>query len=178
MAEELICPDCGGIIGGTGVDDAGRGPCTCYKESVATQTERDDSSDTVSIPSQPAETTSDTAPKLCIVCGKNVSGHRRVKDSRGYLCYTCAKAEVKEEKKGTVPCTECGRRMKEAGLVAYKGKMICRTCFEHHREIDFKNRKVATKEIDEYEKRNLYILAGVFVVLGLIIIWQTLSRLF
>lgn len=181
MSEDLICPDCGGVIGGTGVDTSGRGPCKCYVEAVATQTRRDededkeDSSDTVSIPSQPA---GDTSPKLCITCGKNVSGHRRVKDSRGYMCYECAKTEVKAEKAGTIPCGQCGRRMKEAGLSPYKGKMICKSCLDHHREIDFKNRKVATKEIDEYEKRNVIILAVVFGVLTLIVLWQTLKRFF
>lgn len=186
MAVDLICPDCGGVIGATGIDSSGRGPCTCFKEeAVTTRTEsgspveRDDPSDTVSLPSQqqPAEQAGTAAlPKLCITCGKNVTGHRRVKDSRGYMCYDCAKKEVKAEKEGTVPCGECGRRMKEAGLLFYKGKKICRSCYDHNKEIDQKNRKVATKEIDEYEKRNVIILAIIFGILGLIVIWQTLKH--
>lgn len=187
MSVDLICPDCGGVIGATGIDSAGRSPCTCYKDEPETSTteERgessdrdDDPSDTVSLPSQqPPEAPGEAAPpKLCIVCGKNVSGHRRVKDSRGYLCYDCAKSEVKAEKAGTIPCGECGRRMKEAGLLFYKGKKICRNCHEHHTELDRKNRKVATKEIDEYEKRNVIVLAVIFGVLALIIIWQTIKH--
>lgn len=180
MAEDLICPDCGGVIGGSGVDSEGRSPCSCYKEAVVTKTqsdEREDSSDTVSLPSQPAAG-GDTSPKLCFACGKNVSGHRRVKDSRGYMCYDCAKAEVKQEKAGTIPCADCKKRLKEGGLVMYKGRRICKTCHGHLSELDRKSRKVATKEIDEYEKRNIYVLGGIFGVLTLIILWQLVKRLF
>lgn len=174
MAVDLICPDCGGVIGGTGVDAAGRGPCTCAPEPEAPSPEREDSSDTVSLPSQ--QTATESAPKLCISCGKNVSGHRRVKDSRGYMCYDCAKSEVKAEKEGTIPCADCRRRIKEAGLIMYKGKRICKICYDHLAEVDRKNRKVATKEIDEYEKRNVIILGVVFGILTIIVIWQTIKH--
>src|SRR4051812_10898161 len=105
MAVDLICPDCGGIIGATDTDAEGRGPCTCLRDNGRVNGSSNDlSSDTVSIPVPPAAqtpanplissdsatATSESAAKFCIKCGKDVTGHRRVKDSRGYMCYACA----------------------------------------------------------------------------------------
>lgn len=182
MSVELICPECGGVIGAKEIDSEGRSPCTCYTPEPSSSSSHDDPSDTVSIPAQAGSVAGATverpaAAKLCITCGKDVTGHRRVKDSRGYLCYECAKKEIATEKEGTVPCGECGRRVKEAGLQNYNGVNICRKCLDDHKEADKKRvRKVATKEIDAYEKRNLYVMIGVAVVLGAIISWQLLKR--
>src|SRR5690242_1399591 len=108
MSVDLICPECGGIIGGSSTDAEGRGPCTCFKnESTSSRSfggsGSDDPSDTVSLPSpvSQGQDLSDKRAKLCIVCGKDVTGHRRIKDSRGYLCYNCAKDEVRQEREGT-----------------------------------------------------------------------------
>src|ERR1700722_18346956 len=70
MANEMICPDCGGVVGASETTAAGP-PCTCFTNPAATET-------AVDVPS-PKE-------KICALCGKDVSGHRRVKDSRGYIC--------------------------------------------------------------------------------------------
>jgi hypothetical protein len=191
MAVDLICPDCGGIIGATDTDAEGRGPCMCLRENGKASGSSDSSSDTVSIPAPPpaqtpanplistdsASTTTSTGPaKFCIKCGKDVSGHRRVKDSRGYMCYACAKGEIHEEKAGTIPCAGCKRRVKEAGLIEYKGRKLCKICLDHEKEIERKNRKVSTKEIDEHEKRNIIILAVIFGILALIILVQTIRH--
>ncbi|HVT87586.1 MAG TPA: hypothetical protein VHD56_01930, partial [Tepidisphaeraceae bacterium] len=173
-----ICPECGGVIGATQIDSQGRSPCGCFKPEPATAVadEREDSSDTVSLPSSSQEPPVDPATKpakLCILCGKDVSGHRRVKDSRGYLCYDCAKNEIKEEREGTVPCKECGKRIKEAGLIEYNGIKICRKCYNDHQEADKKKfRKVATSQYNAQDKKNVIILAVVFGILGLIVIWR------
>jgi hypothetical protein len=136
--------------------------------------ERADSSDTVSIPS-PAQgqDLADRKQKICIICGKDCAGHRRVKDSRGYLCYRCARDEMKQERAGTVPCAECGRRVKEAGLITYGGIRICRKCHEDHRQAQKKVvKKVATHHFEIHEKQRLIIVAIIFVVLGLIVLWR------
>lgn len=183
MAVDLICPDCGGVIGATEIDSEGRAPCTCVRETESPSS-RDSSSDTVSIPAQREAERSSTIQaeepspaKLCIRCGKDVTGHRRVKDSRGYMCYACSKEEMQEEKAGTIPCGACKRRVKEAGLYEYKGRRICKICLDHEKEIDRKNRKVSTKHLDEHEKRNVMILGAVFAVLALIILTQLIRHL-
>jgi hypothetical protein len=174
MAVDLICPDCGGVIGATSTSADGRSPCTCFKDEGVTR--RSENSDTVSIPAPaPGHDAADFREKICIVCGKNVAGHRRVKDSRGYLCYDCAKAEAKQEKAGTIPCAECGRRVKEAGLITYGGIRICRKCHEDHREAQKKAvKKVASHHFDVHEKKNLIIIAVIFVILAVIVIWRQL----
>src|SRR6266436_5989471 len=107
MAGELMCPECGGVVGETEVTDAGP-PCTCFSSN---------SSDTaVDMPS-PAGAASQ--PKICVLCGKDVSGHRRLKDSRGYVCYNCAKEEQRQERGGRVRCRSCGRLVKEEALNDY-----------------------------------------------------------
>ncbi len=174
MAVDLICPECGGVIGGTGTSAEGRDPCTCFKEQSP---RRNDPSDTVSIPAPEGRDEADRAQKLCIVCGKDVAGHRRVKDSRGYLCYDCAKAEVAQERAGTIPCAECGRRVKEGGIILYNGLKICRKCHEDHKTVKKKAlKKVATHHFDAHEKRRIMILALVFLILGLIVLWQQLKH--
>lgn len=189
MAVDLTCPDCGGVIGATRTDAEGRGPCICAKSDTTFTRPApppDPSADTVSIPTprdpdagaRMAAPVAPAAPaKTCIKCGKDVTGHRRVKDSRGYLCYDCSKAEIHEEKAGTIPCGACKRRVKEAGLVEYKGRKICKICLDHEKEIDRKNRKVSTKHIDEHEKRNVIILAIIFGILALIVAYQTIKHL-
>jgi hypothetical protein len=188
MAVDVICPECGGVVGATGVDSQGRGPCTCFKDSpsrYAASTAANnntgnggnggDPSDTVSIPSPtPSRDIIDSRQKFCIVCGRDVAGHRRVKDSRGYLCYDCAKAEIANEKAGTIPCAECGRRVKEGGIFDYNSIKICRKCFDDHKEAQKKAvRKISTEHYDAHERRGLFILLAVFVVLGLIVLWRT-----
>lgn len=170
MATDVICPDCGGIVGATEADAQGRGPCTCFK--------MESSGDTVSMPSSQESSTATAAvaqPKLCIVCGKDVSGHRRIKDSRGYTCYDCAKTQIAQEKEGTVRCAECGKRLKPEGLVEYEGIKICKKCFEDHKEIQKKAvKKVAVAQYNQVEKKKVIILAVVFGVLGLIVLWRML----
>jgi hypothetical protein len=180
MAVDLICPDCGGIIGGTDGDENGRGPCTCLESD--SDVAPAGKSDTVTIPAPPPPPASETAgvhtavetdaaAKVCIACGKDVSGHRRTKDSRGYLCLACAKAEIEQKKEGTVPCSQCGRRIKPAGLVHYRGEKICKLCFTAHKEAEKKIIKsVPDKHYQEHEKQKLLILGGVFLVLLLIVI--------
>jgi hypothetical protein len=173
MAVDLICPDCGGVIGTTGASSDGRAPCSCFKDDPGKRT---DPSDTVSIPTpQQGNDTADLVEKLCIVCGKNVAGHRRIKDSRGYLCYQCARDEMREERAGTVPCAECGRRVKEAGLVEYSGLKICRKCFQDHKETQRKVvKRVSTHHFDLHEKQGLLIVLAIFIILGLIVLWRQL----
>jgi hypothetical protein len=163
MSVDIICPDCGGVIGGTGAD--GRRACSCTPSASK--------SDTVRI-ELPLPDINDTRQrKICIVCGKNVEGHRRVKDSRGYMCYACAKAEMKAEKEGTVRCAECGRRVKPAGLVDYDGIKICKKCHNDHKELKKKAvRKVATRHYELHEKKTLIWLGVVFGVLACIVLYS------
>jgi hypothetical protein len=107
MSTKVVCPDCGGVIGELSPGDV---PCKCLLESEP-MLEQNTPSDTATIESPRGE-------KVCHNCGKNVAGHRRVKDSRGYLCYQCAKAERAAEREGKVRCKECRKMIpRRAGRV-------------------------------------------------------------
>lgn len=160
MVRDLICPDCGGRIGGTGSD--GHAPCRCFHpEPERRGTEADEADAT------PAEPT-----KLCHVCGKNLKGHRRLRDSRGYMCLACARAEQlarEAQEADRVPCAECGRKLKPEGLIEFGGLRICKLCHEHHREMArTKRAPIHSTHHDEHERQRVKWLAGVLGVLLLI----------
>ena len=163
--DAVVCPDCGGVIGGS--DGGGRRACTCVLAGAGASKH-----DTVRI-EVPLPADVNEKKKLCIVCGKDVAGHRRVKDSRGYMCYQCARDEMDAEKEGTVRCAECGRRVKPAGLVEYGGIKICKKCFNDHKETKRKAvRKVATRHYELHEKKTLMALAVVAGILGLFVLYS------
>ena len=165
MSVELVCPDCGGYIGATGTD--GRKPCNCFKDSNGGK------SDTVAIES-PVRADVSASTKRCITCGKDVTGHRRVKDSRGYMCYACAKEEMAAEKVGTVPCAECGRRVRPEGLVAFGSIKICKRCHNDHKDQKKRSvKKIATRHYEMHEKRTLIYLSIAFVILLILVIYAT-----
>ena len=109
--------------------------------------------------------------KVCRVCGKDLAGHRRIKDSLGYICVACAKEAEKKEQEGTVKCGECGRRLKPSGLVPWRNKMICRSCLKDHEELNrFKTPPPSAAGHKEHQKKQLFILLGIAGVLALIML--------
>ncbi len=166
MASESVkvkCPDCGGIIGEVG---SGEKPCTCGQSSTRQGAQSDEA-----YAAGVAK-----GVKFCIACGKDVAGRRRIKDSRGYTCYDCAKAEREKELVGTIPCAECGRRIREQGILDWNGTQLCRRCYQQHKESSRqKFRQIAkTSSYARHEKGSLLrlsLIAGVFL---LIILWRLL----
>lgn len=125
MVEDLLrCPECGGLIGATAPSDAGV-PCTCFAHAPSKGP-----ADTDVVPSP---TQYNPAEKRCITCGKDLAGHRRVRDQRGYLCLPCYQKEQRELYGDRVRCGSCGRMTKEAVLQTYEGTRMCPDCF-HERE--------------------------------------------
>lgn len=64
--------------------------------------------------------------KICCHCGKDVSGHTRFKDSRGYWCKECHKQDqaARDEDK----CDSCGRTFPSKRLIDIDGHKYCATC--------------------------------------------------
>jgi hypothetical protein len=164
MATKVVCPDCGGVIGEL---ETGEKPCTCF---ATPQIDPNPSkSDTATIDPKSVD-------KVCLVCGKDVRGHRRVKDSRGYMCYACAKAERKAEKEGKLKCKLCRKLVKPAGLVALNGKMVCRKCFGDYQETARFKKKVSTKHYESHDKVRLIILAVIAGVLAMFVLASLIKR--
>src|SRR5580700_2144886 len=120
MSTELICPDCGGIVGGDPAD-AGRA-CSCWSGKAATaalENGSGENSDTV------IERTDAGKTKVCCQCGTDLAGKKRLRDSRGYWCYACHKLDKEASKPKGVPCAGCSRVVAESALADFEGEMLC-----------------------------------------------------
>jgi hypothetical protein len=167
MIGELLCPDCGGVVGATETTDAGP-PCRCFVSEPSTK------SDTVSDLPAPVEV---PAAKICRICGKDVTGQKRAKDNTGYYCYECAKAEEKKERQGRVRCKVCGHLTKEENIQPYDGVKMCHRCREERddlkkqeiKRLGFKGAR--TRE----ELRRIYLMAAALVVLLLIMAYGAMQ---
>jgi len=159
MATNLLCPDCGGKLGEVAPGETG---CTCGLAPAETNSK----SDTATI-APPA-----IIEKFCVVCGKDTIGHRRLKDSRGYICYPCAKAEQAAMKAGKVRCKLCRKLVKPDGLVPMGKMMVCKVCFANNEESMKFKKKISTEHYDRHEKRNLIILAALALALLLVVVIQ------
>jgi hypothetical protein len=167
MSEIVRCPDCGGIVGATETTDEGR-PCTCF---VPPPPETDSHGTDV----VPAPTTSQ---KFCCVCGTDLSGKKRFKDSRGYWCPECAKEDqAKKEEKGT-PCAQCRRKVPEQSMTSVDGKLLCTRCVREQRELrapgNKRYRRIDDTTFKQAEKKQMVMMAIALVILLILmyIAWQ------
>jgi hypothetical protein len=163
MANEMICPDCGGVVGASQTTAAGP-PCSCFTNPAAVET-------AVDIPS-PQE-------KRCVLCGKDVAGQKRLKDSRGYICYDCAKDEQRRERGDRVRCHVCGRLVKESVLMVYQDDKMCPQC--HAEKVAMAKQTLkrigVTGAHTREEKKKLYIMLAIAGALLLIILLAQLHLL-
>jgi hypothetical protein len=163
MATDVICPDCGGLVGPEPGDM--RRKCTCnlsdtdhVGESMGMQ----------------------RVQKLCCVCGKDVTGKKRAKDSRGYWCYDCHKAEREKERAAEgnkVACHDCGRLVLPAALINYDGDKICGRCKEERIERKRFRPSAVGKYHATHEKRQLLLIVGFAILLVIVILLHTFHKL-
>lgn len=171
MSDEVICPECGGVIGGT--PDGDVKVCRCHTADYHPDAKLAAAAEAQA---KARQETMPTVEKICRMCGKNLSGHRRLKDKHGYICLACAQDEKDAEAAGLVSCGECGRRLKPAGLIDYHGTKICRKCFADHQEISkFKAPPPKLELHDQTERKRLYVLLAIAGVLGIIVLLSYLG---
>jgi hypothetical protein len=106
--------------------------------------------------------------KVCRVCGKNLKGHRRFKDEKGYICRDCDR----EERLRRIPCAECGKPVPPEALRPWGPISICTRCWADH-ESDPKlriKRKVSSRPWEELEKRTVLAITAL-TVLALFILY-------
>jgi DNA-directed RNA polymerase subunit RPC12/RpoP len=172
LSTKLTCPDCGGVLG---VAEPGESSCSCFKAESISLADASSASEAGGQPTLNDTQAVETLSKVCFKCGANVVGKKRYKDSRGYMCADCNKAEIAAEKEGTARCAECGRRVKEAGLVEFRGVRMCKLCISELRDAEKKKIKpISSQNFDAQEKKNIWrmvillIILGFFIVLSLI----------
>ena len=163
MIGELLCPDCGGVVGATETTEAGP-PCQCFLPKSG-----DEKSETVADAPVPFEAQAPAA-KTCRICGKDVAHEKRAKDHLGYYCIPCAKAEELKEHQGRVRCRVCGHLHKEETLTDYEGTKMCRNC--HKERTDALKQQIKRIGIKSARTRaeierinNLLIMMGVLLVI-------------
>jgi hypothetical protein len=189
----IHCPDCGGVVGATRTTDAGA-PCTCFQHDrngngadIGASTSAASAAASSSDPSgtHVMDSPAREGAKICWKCGKDLTGHRRFKDSYGYWCKDCHRQDqrvrTEQEEEGKVKCAGCGRAVRSDTLQAYEGDLICSRCLKERREIkqagSKRFRAVSDKAYKQTEYMRLFILVGVVAFLGLIILLRHLGYL-
>ena len=187
MPGDIFCPDCGGLVGADPQDLRRR--CSCDLSDVGGNVATA-GRDSFGLKDSSSDTTLDTTAtfeepdKVCCQCGVSVNGKKRAKNSRGYWCYDCFKAERAREKAGDagkVNCPSCGRRVLPAALVNVNGTRVCSLCkSERITPLARARSGVESAAADTHEKRKLILLIASAVILLRIIILsrhQLLPRL-
>jgi hypothetical protein len=170
ISTELTCPECGGIIGAS-EESSGRA-CRCLANNPAAGISNGEpsSGDTVVESSIPAT-------KVCCQCGKDLTGKKRLRDSRGYWCVDCHKADKAANAPKGEKCDDCGRIVAPTALSEFEGRRICGICRNDQAEAAREKRRLSPVKTDAYQKldrRRLIVMFGVFIVLLIIIILRQL----
>ena len=134
-------------------------------------------------PTSPSDDTVDELPdgsipagarraKVCCNCGKDLTGHRRFKDSVGYWCKDCHRTDKARHKAMETKCPDCGRLIPINALQQYQDRRICFNCYKEAMVRDRReySKQVSQREHTKHEKTRLLILAAVALVLIVIIL--------
>ncbi|MGA2499303.1 MAG: hypothetical protein ABSH20_16310 [Tepidisphaeraceae bacterium] len=107
--------------------------------------------------------------KVCCVCGANLAGEKRYKDSEGrYWCCDCAKADT--DKKTPAVCPDCNQQLTAGDLTDFEGQKLCHACIgkRQHAAKRAAQRKAAAEEearVQQKQHRMVLIASGVAAAL-------------
>lgn len=138
----------------------------------------EETDDTIDLPQNALE---EVNAKKCCNCGKDLRGHRRFKDSVGYWCKDCHRADKARHKEPEGRCPDCGRMRPLDKLFAMPdGRQVCSNCKKTAQaELEKKQVKIlAQEEEDASERRKLYVLFGILLAIGLVAAFQVLHKYF
>lgn len=162
MSTVIHCPECGGVVGAKETTEHGP-PCTCFVEPKRSP----DDTDINDSPQQPA--------KLCVKCGKDLTGKKRLKDSHGYWCPDCHRADKAEKAPKGIPCPQCKRVVPPGSLISVDGVNMCARCVRTKRELkkagSKKFREVDGTHFEKQNKKTLLVMLGVVIVLLLFVLY-------
>jgi hypothetical protein len=169
MIGELLCPDCGGVVGATETTEAGP-PCKCFTpEATKADSTVMDEPPPVDVP----------VAKICRICGKDVAGQKRVRDPLGYYCYECAKEEEKKEHQGRIRCKVCGHLTKEENIQSYEGTKMCHRC--RAERLDMQKQQIKRLGVKSARTRaewqRIYGMVAMLVVLLLIMAYGAMKMI-
>lgn len=106
--------------------------------------------------------------KICCQCGKDVSGHTRFKDSRGYWCKDCHKEDMAAM--GEVKCDSCGRSFALERLIDIDGHKYCATCDKERQKKMMANLRRQAKKASYWQAELKGVQTLMIVAVALIVI--------
>lgn len=125
-----------------------------------------------------AESPQPSNVKTCVKCGKDLTGKKRLKDSHGYWCSECHRADKAEKAPQGVPCPVCQRVVKEETFISVDGQNMCSRCARIKRDLkkpgSKKYRAVDGSYFEKQNKKSLMVMGGVVIVLILCIVYGML----
>lgn len=119
--------------------------------------------------------------KKCCQCGKDLRGHRRFKDSVGYWCKDCHRVDKARNTMAEARCPDCGRmRPLDKLYTMPDGVQVCSACKkERQKEAEKYEIKAAVEAEEKWQQRKpLYIMFAVLIVLGVIVLVREIFRFF
>lgn len=182
MVDELICPDCGGVVGATEHTEAGA-PCRCFTGSASSAASAAATTSVGTLMGTEAlaaegggggvavETAVAAKPaKICRLCGADLTGQRRYKDHAGYYCADCNKQHTLDEHQGRVRCGACGHLIKPESLTEYEGTKMCPSCYGEKQEL--KKQQIQRLGFKAARTREDFrqVLLVAYILLGLVAI--------
>ena len=119
----------------------------------------------------------DSAPKLCCMCGLDVSTLKRKRDSSDrYWCESCTKLEVRERPAlGVVVCPDCG--VTGAKLVSQDSANVCEPCAVIRRQeiadsVERRRKKTHDPEL-RLRRIGTLLVFGIFIFATLMVLRYT-----
>lgn len=108
--------------------------------------------------------------KICCVCGADLHGKVRYKDSDGrYWCAPCNEADAQRRQPAT--CPDCNRELLMGELQDFNGTLVCQPCWEKRRQQakreESRLRAVEEAAQEEARRRHLWQLAMITAVVVL-----------
>jgi hypothetical protein len=164
MDTELICPDCKKYIAAEGeVEDAVR--CRCAEPEQRSSSFR-------GTPEAPPAPPPDA--KLCHLCGDNLTGRQRYRDSIGrYWCTDCREAD---ERRNESRCPDCGKLFPPDKLFEFQLTRVCKGCYRTR--IDETTRKLTRMGHDAaHRKYEIARIKWMSIILAVLLVLATIHQL-
>jgi hypothetical protein len=147
MSTLMLCPTCKGVMG----DSRASGKrCTCSSPGVASFTA--------------------SGPKLCSVCGTDVTDKKRMKDGATgrYWCYDCFIIEQRKKSSGmTMRCAKCHKDCPPVRMIKHGETWWCDACDANDPKAKKAKKPESTngKTTAEEKSKSPLLVGGVVVAL-------------
>ena len=114
-----------------------------------------------------------SAIKACCMCGTDLHGRMRYKDSAGrYWCPNCNEKDQKS--KQPAACPDCNATFTRADLIEFKGTAVCHPCWERRRMAARREEarlRAVEEEIREDEEKKKRWIMIVWIFVGVLALW-------